>query len=203
MTLALGDHAGPWSNHTVTTLNSGRTYRVALRGWERGQSYCSCPDFRKNTLGTCKHILFGLEEIRNHYPAEVLNQPYVRRGISVVLRYSERIELRMLLPDGLPPAVEAIVRPFRDCPIEDVHGLVLAIRRLEGQGMSVTLYPDAEEHIDQRLLGERIARRVGASGSPQPEVNCSAPLFSFWPRSFRRLRTPSRAGKWRKLCAPG
>ena len=51
MALGLTDHAGPWCDHTVTTLNSGRTYRVALRGWERGQSYCSCPDFRKNTLG--------------------------------------------------------------------------------------------------------------------------------------------------------
>ena len=39
------------------------TYRVALRGWERGESYCSCPDFRKNTLGTCKHILHVLEKV--------------------------------------------------------------------------------------------------------------------------------------------
>jgi len=30
MLLNLTEHAGPWSDHTVTTLNSGRTYRVAL-----------------------------------------------------------------------------------------------------------------------------------------------------------------------------
>ncbi len=160
MALGLRPDAGPWSDHTVTTLNSGRTYRVALRGWDRGQSYCSCPDFRKNTLGTCKHILFGLEEIRKRYPEEILNQPYVRKGISVVLRYGEKIELRMLLPDCLPPQVEPIVRPFRDTAIEDIHSVVAAIRRLEAQAISVNVYPDAEEHIDQQLLSERIAHRV-------------------------------------------
>ena len=50
-----------WTDYTITNSSSGKTYRVALRGWERGDSYCSCPDFRKNTLGTCKHILHTLE----------------------------------------------------------------------------------------------------------------------------------------------
>jgi len=160
MVIGLTREAGPWSDHTVTALNSGRTYRVALRGWDRGQSYCSCPDFRKNTLGTCKHILFALEEIRKRYPQKTLNQPYVRKGISVVLRYSEKIELRMLLPDCLPPALEPVVRPFRDTAIQDIHTLVMAIRRLESQAISVNVYPDAEEYIDQQLLSERIAQRV-------------------------------------------
>ena len=50
-----------WSDSLVTSAESGKTYRVALRGWERGEAYCTCPDFRKNTLGTCKHILFALQ----------------------------------------------------------------------------------------------------------------------------------------------
>ena len=51
------DPSTPWTDYTVTSTESGRSYRVALRSEERGDSYCSCPDFRKNTLGTCKHIL--------------------------------------------------------------------------------------------------------------------------------------------------
>jgi|GEM_PF-2400950 len=46
-----------WTDYLVTSAVSGRTYRVALRGWEPGDSYCTCPDFRKNTLGICKHVL--------------------------------------------------------------------------------------------------------------------------------------------------
>ena len=56
-----------WTDYTVTNLASGKSYRVALRGWERGDSYCSCPDFRKNTLGTCKHILYALEEVKKRF----------------------------------------------------------------------------------------------------------------------------------------
>jgi superfamily II DNA or RNA helicase len=37
-----------WTDYTVMNCASGKTYRVALRGWERGESYCTCPDFRKN-----------------------------------------------------------------------------------------------------------------------------------------------------------
>jgi hypothetical protein len=40
-----------WTDYTVTGLVSGKTYRVALRGWERGESYCTCPDFRKTRSG--------------------------------------------------------------------------------------------------------------------------------------------------------
>jgi len=50
-----------WTDYAVTSLVSGKTYHVVLRGWERGDSYCSCPDFRKNTLGTCKHVLKTLD----------------------------------------------------------------------------------------------------------------------------------------------
>jgi len=54
--ISSSDAAKPWTDYTVASALSGKTYRVALRGEERGQSYCSCPDFRTNTLGTCKHV---------------------------------------------------------------------------------------------------------------------------------------------------
>ena len=41
-----------WTDYVVTNQVSGKSYRIALRGRQPGESYCSCPDFRKNTLGT-------------------------------------------------------------------------------------------------------------------------------------------------------
>src|SRR5260221_7535769 len=38
------DSERPWTDYAVTSRLSGKTYRVALRGTELGQSYCSCPD---------------------------------------------------------------------------------------------------------------------------------------------------------------
>jgi hypothetical protein len=55
MTIQTMDASQPWTDYTATSTVSGKSYRVSVRGRDPGQSYCSCPDFRTNTLGTCKH----------------------------------------------------------------------------------------------------------------------------------------------------
>jgi superfamily II DNA or RNA helicase len=49
-----------FSEFHVTNPQSGNTYRVAIRGTEPGENFCSCPDFATNLLGTCKHVEFTL-----------------------------------------------------------------------------------------------------------------------------------------------
>ncbi|MFZ4397966.1 MAG: SNF2-related protein, partial [Kiritimatiellia bacterium] len=149
-----------WSDTLVTSAESGKTYRVALRGWERGESFCTCPDFRKNTLGTCKHILFALDKARRRFPAAVRNTPYRRNSISVHLHYGADVELRLLAPDNLPPAITKWVAPLRDRPIDDPHDLLQRIRKIEAAGHSVNVYPDAEEYIQQQLFRERMRAHI-------------------------------------------
>ena len=48
MTVESGNPEILWTDYIVTNALSGKSYRVALRGWNCGESYCSCPDFRKN-----------------------------------------------------------------------------------------------------------------------------------------------------------
>jgi hypothetical protein len=146
-----------WTDYTVTNAASGKSYRVALRGWRSGESYCSCPDFRKNTLGTCKHILNALEKVRRRFPDSVRRRPYRRRDIAVHLSYGKDLELRLLLPNRLEEKANAILLPVRDGPITDLTDLLKRIRRLETHGFSVTVYPDAEEYIQTRLLRQRLA----------------------------------------------
>lgn len=149
-----------WTDYTLTNAASGKSYRVALRGWRPGESYCSCPDFRKNTLGTCKHILHALGKVRLRFPESVRNRPYRQREICVHLSYGKDLELQILLPPRLDDAASAIVRPIRDRPITDVPDLLKRIRRLEAQDLAVTVYPDAEEYIETQLLQQRIAATV-------------------------------------------
>jgi hypothetical protein len=149
-----------WTDYTLTNAASGKSYRVALRGWEPGQSYCSCPDFRKNTLGTCKHILHALAKARRRFPESERNRPYRQRDICVHLSYGKELELRLLVPARLDDTANAIVRSIRDRPITDLQDLLKRIRRLEAQDVPVTVYPDAEEYIQTRLLQQRIAARV-------------------------------------------
>ena len=146
-----------WTDYTLTNSASGKSYRVALRGWQPGESYCSCPDFRKNTLGTCKHILHALEKVRRRFPDSMRNRPYRRREICVHISYGKEMELRMLLPPRLDDQASAIVLPIGDRPITDLPDLLKRIRRLEAQDVPVKVYPDAEEYIQTRLLQQRIA----------------------------------------------
>jgi len=149
-----------WSDYTITSYASGRTYRVALRGWERGQSYCSCPDFKVNTLGTCKHIIYALESVKKRFPKKVKETPYIRKGISLHIRYGKEAELRLLLPDngGLDREAANILMPLKDKPIHDIHDLLERIRRVEQLGHNINIYPDAEDYINNLLIQQRVQK---------------------------------------------
>jgi len=160
MKVRSADPRRPWTDYTTISAASGKTYRVALRGEERGASYCSCPDFRTNTLGTCKHIVHVLEKVKRRFPAQVRRRPYKRTRASLHLHYGSETALRLLLPDKLSANVEAVVRSLRDRSIDDMHDLVVRLGKLEKLGFDVTVYPDAEEYIQQRLFQQRIQRLV-------------------------------------------
>jgi len=151
-----------WTDYTVTNAASGKSYRVALRGWRPGESYCACPDFRKNTLGTCKHILHALNKARRRFAPATRNRPYRQRTLSVHLTYGEALELRLLVPSRLGDRAKAIVRPICDRPITDLPDLLRRIRRLEADGSPVTVYPDAEDYIQNRLVQQKIASAVAS-----------------------------------------
>ncbi len=145
-----------WTDYVVTNLLSGKSYRLALRGWQPGESYCTCPDFRKNTLGTCKHILYALERGRAKFRKRVQNTPAIVEEICVYLRYGKRLELRLLLPDQLAMPIQTLLAPLMDKAIDDPKDLLQRIGQVERQGTSVMIYPDAEEYIQQLLFQQRM-----------------------------------------------
>ena len=156
------DPGALWTDYLVTNAMSGKTYRVALRGWECGESYCSCPDFRKNTLGACKHIMNVQRKVKSRFPASIRNRPYEQKDFAVHLRYGPELELRLLAPPRLDGPIASIVRPIGGRPIGDIRDLLHRIRKLEARGRAVTIYPDAEEYIRHRLFQDRIESKVAA-----------------------------------------
>ncbi|MCO6454144.1 MAG: DEAD/DEAH box helicase [Pirellulaceae bacterium] len=156
MTLRSLDAASPWADYTITSAQSGRTYRVSLRGLELGQSYCSCPDFRTNHLGTCKHVLYALERVRRRFSAAQLDKPYRRRNLSLRLDYGSTLGLRFNLPHKLDEGAASILGKFRDQATDDVEQIVRRVRKLEQAGYPVHVYPDAEQFIEERLQRQRL-----------------------------------------------
>ena len=169
--LSSSDPKRPWADYTITSALSGKTYRVALRGEERGDSFCSCPDFRTNTLGTCKHILHLLHRVRRRFPAAMRRKPYRNREAFIHVLYGEELTLRLQLPERPDPELLKTVGSLAKGPIDDVRRLVNCMKRLERLGHSVTVYPDAEEMIQRRLhelhMTERMAEiREDPAGHP-------------------------------------
>ncbi|MGA2620339.1 MAG: DEAD/DEAH box helicase [Thermoguttaceae bacterium] len=154
------DPQRPWTDYTITSALSGKSYRVALRGPERGQSYCSCPDFRTNTLGTCKHILHVLRRVRRRFPAAVWGRPYRNREAFVHVLYGEQLTLHLQLPERPDAQLAKIAGPLAGPAIDDVRGLVDCLARLERLGHTVTVYPDAEEVIQRRLFERHMTDRM-------------------------------------------
>ena len=158
--LRSSDPGKPWTDYTITSALSGKTYRVALRGDKRGDSFCSCPDFRTNTLGTCKHILHVVDRVRRRFSAAARRTPYRNREAFVHVLYGEDLTLHLQLPDQPDPELVEAVGSLADGPIGDARRLVDCLGRLERLGRNVTVYPDAEELIQRRLFQQHMSDRM-------------------------------------------
>ena len=79
----------PWTDYVVTSESSGRTYRVAVRSPEGDDSFCTCPDFRTNRLGTCKHVMHVRNRIAKKFSAAQRRAPYYRKRVSVAVCHSD------------------------------------------------------------------------------------------------------------------
>ena len=172
MKVVAADDTKPWTDYIITSRVSGKSYRVSLRGLETGDSYCSCPDFRTNTLGVCKHILKVMQKVKRRFSAQQLAKPYRRKHLGLHLLYGQDVSLRLLVPEKLDDDVAKIIGPLRDRPIDDLHDLMTRINKLQKLGQELLIYPDAEEFIQQRLLQDQAARqsRRDTQGSGQPST---------------------------------
>ncbi|MCL2349284.1 MAG: DEAD/DEAH box helicase [Planctomycetaceae bacterium] len=157
------DKTSPWADYAVTSELTGKTYKVALRGENRGDSYCSCPDFKTNRLGTCKHILHVLHRMRRKFDEKIWNTPYLNNESFVYVRYAEDTTLHLVLADGImngrrknATEVLKVAKQWLDRPIDDVRGLVKLLPKLEAIGEQVIVYPDAEELMQKRLFAQHV-----------------------------------------------
>ena len=157
------DTRRPWVDYEVTSAGTGRRYRVALRGLGDAASFCTCPDFRTNRLGTCKHILRVEASVRRRFSRQQLGRRPRRQRLALHLDYAgERAALRLALPSKpLAPRVARIVEPLAGSPIEDVKDLLARLGELEKLGQPVHVYPDAEDWIQARLRSRHLARLAG------------------------------------------
>ena len=184
MTLRSTDPESPWTDYVLTSQESGKSYRVSLRGLEPGQSYCTCPDFRTNHLGTCKHVLHTQGKVEKRFNKSELAEPYQRKNFSVRLDYRATLGLQFNLPDAMDDDARQIVGRFGEQATEIVDEVLRRIRALERNGNEVHVYPDAEEFIQQRLQQKRLQSaaaeiRKDPTGHPLRQSLLKVPLLPY------------------------
>jgi hypothetical protein len=156
----------PWTDYVVTSAGSGRTYRVAIRSMNGEDSYCTCPDFRTNRLGTCKHIMQVRTKIAKRFSAAKLRSLYRRKRLSLGLRYANfdgdrSTGLQFFLPAessraGSDSKLIELVGPQSETPSNDAAQVLVQVRALETAGYDVTIFPDAESFMQRSLTQARL-----------------------------------------------
>ena len=154
------DESNPYVDYLITNHNSGKSYRVAFRGFEFGVSYCSCPDFKINNLGTCKHLISEERYVQRIFGKKnIIANPYKRNRLSVGLNYIDDTPIITLYPpvNFNKYTNFAILSKYMDRPISDYKTFVMDIENAIDAGDVIHIHPDAEKFINKKLLDERIA----------------------------------------------
>ena len=132
---------------------SGQEYRVAMRGPGLFDNYCSCPDFSRNTLGTCKHIESILGRLRRRYRSQLGRRRYERERASLSLLYGESIEVQLKLPESPDAALSAVADQYFDsagCLRRDKYArfanVLGELRRADG---AAVVYSDVLDYVDR------------------------------------------------------
>ncbi|MBI3893528.1 MAG: DEAD/DEAH box helicase [Candidatus Wallbacteria bacterium] len=94
---------------------SGRSYRVTVRSVAEAASDCTCPDFRTNLLGTCKHVEAVLEHLRLRHRQKL--DGLVARELArarIFLSGRRELEIRVTPASGWRGALGEVLGRFFD-----------------------------------------------------------------------------------------
>lgn len=87
-----------FTDYNVYSHHSKNSYKVAIRSPDNSLNFCTCPDFKTNQLGSCKHVEAVLLQIDlKPYLRRELKQPYMPPYSSVYLDYrgERKVKLRI------------------------------------------------------------------------------------------------------------
>jgi len=108
-----------FSDYQVANQKSGGQYRVSIRGFDVGDNHCDCPDFRTNTLGTCKHVEAVLAALREETPVQLRRRKATVTHPEIFLQYhGEQLRLGIHLPPRHSDQLQSLADIFFDA-----HGL--------------------------------------------------------------------------------
>lgn len=141
---------------------SGHAYRVEIRSLGELQNSCTCPDYKTNLIGTCKHIEGVLIHLEQAHGKKLKKLAAERpRGAQIYLHHGMDVTVRVTLPlPSRAPIQDLLTRYFDPSgilvgsPLQTLPLLLSAIENLPGRERPLVSIAEAvREHL--ALLQDR------------------------------------------------
>ncbi|HEY1192264.1 MAG TPA: DEAD/DEAH box helicase [Gemmata sp.] len=189
-----------FSDYRITNPESGGQYTVSVKGFEVGDNSCTCPDFKANTLGTCKHIEAVLDHLKDELPPNLQKKKAAVTKPEIFLHYGEQLQLGIHLPPRHSDKLGRLAHAYFDD-----KGLWAGrgkypdlVRDVEAVPEEVTVGSDALEFVDREIeRGELLAReqewvkQLEAGALDMPLL--SVPLYDYQMRGVLFLACRGRS----------
>jgi hypothetical protein len=150
-----------FSDYKVTNPDSGGRYTVTVRGFEVGDNACTCPDFKSNTLGTCKHVEAVLDHLKDELPPHLQKKKAAVTRPEIVLNYGEQLRLEIHLPARHSDKLGRLAATYFDekCLWSGRGKYRDLIRDVEAVPEEVAFHSDALDFADREIeRAEMLAR---------------------------------------------
>ncbi|MCX7699965.1 MAG: DEAD/DEAH box helicase [Gemmataceae bacterium] len=176
-----------FSDYQVVNPTTGGQYRVSIRGFDIGDNTCTCPDFKSNTLGTCKHIEAVLKNLADEAGPNIRRRKAAVTQPEIFLHYGEQLRLGLHLPPRYSDSLADLARRFFDAEGFWKGGIAYdeLINAIHSVPEQVTVLSDALEFIDWEIERQRMARRevelLAEVANPESEFRrlLKVPLYDF------------------------
>ena len=143
-----------FSEFRVSNTQSKSAYRVAIRGKQPGDSYCACPDYATNELGTCKHIEFVLARLEKKRGAKAaFTRGYQPPFSELYLRNDGGRAIHFRAGTDCPPLVLKAAGSLFDAacgwvlPLEKFGELERFVAAVAKSGHELRAYDDALDFV--------------------------------------------------------
>ena len=160
-------HHPIYSTFEVTSI-SGRTYRVRIHDLEELRNTCTCPDYRTNLIGTCKHVEGVLIQLRERYGDELDKLAAERPAVTqIYLHYAEDVTVRASQPLPEARALRKLLNRYFDAAgilqgpiLHTLPALLHEIDRLPArQRAHLEVSDQVRDHLELLHDGEAIRKQ--------------------------------------------
>ncbi|MHB1688692.1 MAG: DEAD/DEAH box helicase [Ignavibacteriaceae bacterium] len=165
--------------HKIKT-EGGRIYEITIRDFATGNGYCSCPDFKTNKLGTCKHLIFAADYLNKTYKNSkaLTNQDYPVVEIYCDPHYDYNITY--YYERQLSPEIDSLIQKYFDDSqyiMPEKYSEFLKFIDKAGEFKSILIRPEVNEKIDKYFENQSLK---DLSGKITPDFSkIKAKLFDY------------------------